>query len=268
LQSIALKIQLDSLNSSFINEDSRQLIGFFFLKFRFIIARFKPMNFRIHSLLYFSVGLVYIALETVSATYPGIAVKALIIPVLAWLYIRFVREGWNPFHRMILVALAFSWFGDVTLQLSQFREVFFLVGLAGFLLAQGIYLIAFFTTPGNGILLRRFYLVLPVLAYGAVILRLVWGGLGDMKLPVILYTLVILSMLAAAIDRKGKVNPDSFRLVLYGAVLFVISDSMIAINKFSQPFELARVAIMASYITAQFLIAIGCLRQFNLILKQ
>jgi hypothetical protein len=43
---------------------------------------------------------------------------------------------------------------------------------------------------------------------------------------------------------------------------------MIAINKFNQPFELARVAIMTSYVTAQYLIAIGCLRQFNLTLKK
>jgi len=43
---------------------------------------------------------------------------------------------------------------------------------------------------------------------------------------------------------------------------------MIAVNKFKQSFELARVAIMGSYITAQYLIAIGCLRQFNLTLKK
>jgi len=43
---------------------------------------------------------------------------------------------------------------------------------------------------------------------------------------------------------------------------------MIAINKFTQSFELARIAIMSSYITAQYLIAIGCTRQYNLTLKQ
>lgn len=226
------------------------------------------MNFRTHSLLYFSSGIVFIALETVDATYPGIAVKALIIPVLGWLYIRFVRDGWNPFHRLIIAALAFSWFGDVTLQLSSIRETFFLVGLTGFLLAQLMYLIAFFSTPGPAILVRRPYLLIPVLAYGLVILWLVWGGLEEMKGPVILYTVVILTMLSAAINRREKVNRDSYRLVLYGAVLFIISDSMIAVNRFSQPFELARAAIMTSYVTAQYLLAIGCLRQYNLTLKR
>jgi uncharacterized membrane protein YhhN len=226
------------------------------------------MNFRIHSLLYFATGIVFIALETAGAYYPGIAVKALIIPVLVWLYLRFIRGEWNRFHGMILAALAFSWIGDVTLQLTRFSEDFFMVGLAGFLVAQLLYLVAFFSTPGQNVLSKRFYMVFPVLTYGAMILWLLWGGLKEMKLPVTLYTLVILTMLTAAINRMGKVNPHSYRLVLAGAILFVLSDSMIAINKFNQPFELARVAIMTSYVTAQYLIAIGCLRQFNLTLKK
>ena len=105
------------------------------------------------------------------------------------------------------------------------------------------------------------------IAYGVFILWLLWEGLGDMMMPVTAYCGVILTMLLAAINRRGKVNAQSFQLVLFGAMLFVISDSMIAINKFHQPFELARVTIMTSYITAQYLIAIGCVRQFNLSLK-
>jgi uncharacterized membrane protein YhhN len=244
------------------------LIGVIFLNLDFSTFNTSAMNFRIHSLLYFATGIVFIALETTGAFYPGIAVKALIIPVLVWLYLRFIRGEWNRFHGMILAALAFSWIGDITLQLTAFREDFFLLGLASFLVAQLLYLVAFFSTKGPNVLAKRPYLVIPVLAYGALVLWLLWGGLEEMKLPVALYTLVILTMLTAAINRKGKVNPHSYQLVLAGAILFVLSDSMIAINKFGQPFELARVAIMTSYITAQFLIAIGCLRQFSLTLKK
>lgn len=225
------------------------------------------MNFRIHSLLYFGTGIAFIALETIGAVYPGILVKALIIPILVWLYLRFIRGESNRFHRMILLALAFSWLGDVTLQLTQFREDFFLVGLGSFLVAQLLYLMAFFSTRGENILARKLYLVLPVAAYGVLLLWFLWDGLGEMKMPVTLYAAVILTMLTAAINRKGKVNPQSFQLILFGAVLFVLSDSMIAVNKFKQSFELARVAIMGSYITAQYLIALGCLRQYSLTLK-
>jgi uncharacterized membrane protein YhhN len=165
-------------------------------------------------------------------------------------------------------ALLFSWIGDVILQLTQFREVFFMGGLASFLVAQFLYLIAFFSTKGENILARRIYLVIPVVLYGVFILWLLWGGLEDMKVPVTIYTVVILTMLVGAVNRKGKVNPQSYKLVLLGVILFVVSDSMTAINKFTQPFELARVAVMTSYITAQYLIAIGCVRQFGLTLKK
>ncbi len=225
------------------------------------------MNFRVHSLLYFGTGITFIVLETFHVIYPGILIKALIIPVLIWLYLRFTRGENMRFHRIIISALVFSWIGDVTLQLTQFNESFFMVGLGSFLIAQLLYVIAFFSTKGPNVLFfRKIYLVLPPVLFGVFILWLLSEGLGDMKLPVTVYTIVILTMVIAAINRKGKVNPQSYLLVLLGAIIFVISDAMIAINKFTQPFELARVAIMSAYITAQYLIVMGCVRQYDLTL--
>ena len=226
------------------------------------------MNFRTHTTLYFATGLAFISLETIGAVWISIVLKAMIIPSLIWLYLRFIQGHWNRFHGLIIAALGFSWIGDITLQLTQFQESFFLVGLTSFLITQLIYLVAFIITPGKNILFfRKIYLLVPVVLYGWGILSLLSDGLGDMKIPVTVYTLVILSMLLAAINREKKVNRESFLLVFAGAILFVLSDSMIAINKFSQPFELARIAIMSSYITAQYLIAVGCTRQYNLSLK-
>ena len=226
------------------------------------------MNFRIHTILYFATGIVFIALETIGVAWISIAVKSLVIPLLIWLYLRFVRGHWNRFHSMIIIALIFSWIGDITLQLTQFQESFFLVGLGSFLITQLIYMVAFFITPGkNTLFFKKSYLLIPVALYGWGILCLLSEGLGDMKLPVTIYTVVILGMLLAAINREKKVNRQSYILVFAGAILFVLSDSMIAINKFSQPFELARIAILSSYFTAQYLIALGCARQFNLTLK-
>ena len=214
------------------------------------------MNFRIHTILYFATGIVFIALETIGVAWISIAVKSLIIPLLIWLYLRFVRGHWNRFHSMIIIALIFSWIGDITLQLTQFKESFFLIGVGCFLIAQLIYMVTFFTTPGeNSVFFRKIYLVVPVVLYGMGILWLLYDGL------------VIMTMLLAAINREKKVNKQSFLLVLAGAIIFVVSDSILAINKFAQPFELGRIASMTSYITAQYLIALGCARQFNLTLK-
>jgi uncharacterized membrane protein YhhN len=227
-----------------------------------------PMNFRTHSLLYFATGIAFIVLERLGVIWPGIAVKALIIPLLTGLYLRFTRGQTNRFHTVIVIALFFSWMGDVTLQLTPFNDVFFLVGLACFLVTQLLYMMAFFSTPGpNTVFSRKIYLAVALILYGWGIIRLLSEGLGELRMPVTVYTVVILSMLLAAINREKKVNRQSYLLVLSGAILFVLSDSLIAINKFTQPFELARMAIMSSYITAQYLIVVGCARQYNLTLK-
>ena len=226
------------------------------------------MNFRIHSILYFAIGIAFMALETIGAVWTGTAVKSLIIPVLIWLYLRFIRSKSNLFHCLVFTALVFSWIGDVVLQLVQFHEFFFLVGMGSFLVTRLIYLTAFFGTPGeNTLFFRKVYLVLPVALYGWWIISLLSDGPGAMWLPVTAYTVVILGMVLAAINREKKVNRQSFLLVLSGAVLLAVSDSMTAINKFNQPFELARMAIMSSYLTAQYLIIVGCSRQYNLTIK-
>ncbi|MBL7111457.1 MAG: lysoplasmalogenase [Bacteroidales bacterium] len=217
---------------------------------------------------YFAISIIFIALETIEVVWITIAAKALIIPLLMVLYYRLVRSQMNLFHRLILAALLFSWIGDVTLQLNQFNDIFFMVGLSGFLIAQLIYLSAFFSTRGSNILFfRKFWLIFIVIAYGIGIVWLLFDGLGDMKIPVIAYTIVILTMLSAAINRKEKVNRLSYKLVLIGAMFFILSDSLIAIDKFTFEFPLARIAIMSTYVAAQYLIAVGCLKQFEIKLK-
>ena len=94
------------------------------------------MNFRIHSTLYFATGISFIALEAIGATWPEIIVKVFIIPLLIWLYASHAKGSMNRFHRMIIVALLFSWGGDMLLQLSQFNETLFLVGVGSFLVTH------------------------------------------------------------------------------------------------------------------------------------
>jgi uncharacterized membrane protein YhhN len=226
------------------------------------------MSTRSLSTIYFAIGIIFIALETIGATWPAILAKALIIPVLFFLYFRLIKGQINNFHRMIMSALVFSWLGDVTLQLQGKNDIFFMIGLSCFLLAQVMYLIAFFSTKGENVLFfKKIYLILPVILYGLIILYILYDGLGDMKITVIIYTIVILTMLSSALNREKKVNRQSYILVLVGAILFVLSDSMIAINKFSYPFDMSRIVIMLTYVVAQYLIAIGCLKQFGIELK-
>lgn len=217
---------------------------------------------RILSMLYFLIGILYIMLPVIPVSIPPLAVKALIIPILIVIFKVTVRNDITISNWLIFAALIFSWAGDVALGINLHRETMFMLGLVCFLLTHVLYVIAFLRTPGRNLPPKKFiYSVIPVLLYGFVLLYILYDGLGEMKIPVIIYTIVILAMVVAAINRIEKVNRTSFYLVLFGAVLFLSSDSMLALNKFSNPFPFASPLIMLTYIAGQYLIVMGYLRQ-------
>lgn len=226
------------------------------------------------TLFYFSIGIIFIVLEKFfHSFYPEIIVKALIIPSLMVYYHLRVKGKYSLFHRLIMAGLLFSWFGDILLQLSNGKvdflikpEDYFLLGLFAFLVTQVYYTIAFAIPKGkNTIFSTRIYQLILVIGYGGLLIWLLYNKLvtpeANYRVPVILYTVVILSMLASALNRYRKVNGLSYILVVIGAILFVASDSMIAVNQFLEKFDFARVFTMATYVTAQYLIVLGCLKQ-------
>jgi uncharacterized membrane protein YhhN len=205
------------------------------------------------TVIYILIGITYTVLDSHLSSIPGIVLKSLIIPFLIIIYLLNAHQN---LRITILAALIFSWAGDVILCFT------FVPGLACFLLAHVMYAIAFFKTSGKSELIsKRIYLLIPVILYGAGLLFLLYDNLDMMRLPVITYTIVILTMLVAAINRYGKVSLFSFILVLAGAILFVISDSLIALNKFGFPFVFSGVAVIITYIAAQYLIVVGVLEQ-------
>jgi uncharacterized membrane protein YhhN len=216
------------------------------------------------SIVYFIVGLICIILLDQSIFWPGFVAKALIIPVLMILFFVNIKPLTGRLHMFMIAGLLFSWAGDVVLELSKNNDNLFIVGLACFLFAHIMYLTVFFLTPGkNSILNNRIYLLIPVFIYGIVLLSCLYADLAGMRLPVILYTIVILSMLAGAINRIEKVKKVSFYLVLAGAILFVSSDTAIAINKFVHQFDSSGFVIMSTYVIAQYLIVAGYIIQFK-----
>jgi uncharacterized membrane protein YhhN len=100
---------------------------------------------------------------------------------------------------------------------------------------------------------------LPFILAGTGLVVILYPVLGDLKIPVMIYALVLTLMVLNALFRYGRTSMKSFLLVFLGAILFMASDSMLAINKFLQPFSGAGVWIMLTYCVAQFLIVEGAL---------
>ncbi|MBK8711810.1 MAG: lysoplasmalogenase [Niastella sp.] len=156
--------------------------------------------------------------------------------------------------KIIILALLFSWVGDIFLMFPA--NGYFIPGLVSFLLAHIFYIIYFFCIKPKSTPLPKQspVIITAILAYAAILLFILFPHLGVLKIPVLLYTLVICSMLLAAIYFSAFTRQGAGRLFIMGALFFVCSDSLLAINKFYQPFTGAAFTIMLTYCIAQFLI--------------
>jgi uncharacterized membrane protein YhhN len=176
---------------------------------------------------------------------------------LYYLLFRTKREMTTP----VLWAFFFSWVGDIFLMFSHTGEHFFFAGVGGFFLAQLTYIYVFATYSENGArgyLERNLIFGFLFLGYAAGIVYLLYPGLEGLMKPVIMvYALSLIGMSMMALNRKGRVNRASFLLVFIGSVLFVLSDSMIALNRFYTEIPLAGFWIMLTYIAAQYMIMRG-----------
>ena len=154
------------------------------------------------------------------------------------------------FYALLLGALVFSLVGDVFLMLPG---NYFIPGLASFLVAHVFYIALF--RQGQGWFPSKRALV-GVLAVGAAMYSIVWGGLHDpvLKVAVAAYVGVISLMAAQAIGRTTTTGDAASRWVAMGACVFMVSDSLIAINKFVTPVALSSLWILATYYAAQILI--------------
>ena len=190
------------------------------------------------------------------------ATKPLLMPALIGFFLANASQG--PLNKWIVFALFFSWLGDVLLLFESRQSIFFLLGLSAFLAAH-IFYIWFFhhLREAEQIKNRPTFLIIVALYY-ATLITILYPSLGDMRIAVPVYGIVISFMLLVAMHMLFLENKPAGRLMLAGVLLFVISDSLLALNKFYQPFFGAGVMIMLTYIMAQLLIVTGALRYIRM----
>ena len=168
------------------------------------------------------------------------------------------------FNRMIFAGLIFSLFGDSFLMFAGRDVYFFLYGLVSFLLAHIVYSMAFFRDFKNNPQASKYYGHLMLFVMGVFSLSYyswIRDYLNDFRIPVMAYMFVISIMAILSAYRYKRVNLLSFRLMYWGAIFFVISDSALAYNKFIEPFSFAGILIMSTYMIAQYLITIGAIER-------
>lgn len=192
----------------------------------------------------------------------------IVITLLVWLYSSTNLKG--KFHKRIFTGLIFGLAGDVLLLLQSGSPSFFIFGLVAFLLCHIFYIRAFILDhKSNPNYKNPFFLwvVGALIIFCVGLFFYLQPFLGAMQFAVLIYAIIITFMTIMAANRYGKVNIFSYKLILYGALFFLLSDSALAINKFAQPIPQDGVLIMATYMIAQYLIVYGTIERKLVITK-
>lgn len=174
----------------------------------------------------------------------------------------------NKIIRLTITAFLFSWVGDILLMFGEKGFNFFILGLVSFLVAQILYVFLFLRTiklsGKRSYFKKNPYWLIAYIAYGLIIYIVLYNSLeGVLKIAVFIYILAILSMSSMALNRFGNGHPLSFTFVFIGSLLFVLSDSLIAVNRFLTPIPYEGIFVMSTYISAQYLIMKGLLKQYE-----
>ena len=216
---------------------------------------------RLFFFLFSIISLIEISLIALDMEHMRIFSKPLIIPLLGLTYYTSLHQKTSLLKDAVAIALLFSWLGDVLLQ----KESLFVPGLLAFLTAHIFYIFFFLRTASEkaSYFKLRPVMLIAVLAYLIEFMYLLWPSLGSMKIPVLIYGITISTMLSAAIWQYQKLDDRTSLFLIIGAALFVASDSILTINKFSSSFDNAGIFIMTTYIMAQLFIVLGAIRYRN-----
>lgn len=197
-----------------------------------------------YSLLFFTFAMLYLVLLPFGPLSISWLLKALPIVILFIAVFRTVRF---PGKTLLLLALLFSASGDILLE-----QGLFIFGIAAFLIAQIHYGIYF--AKNSASLVTRWYISIIIIVFMLVMIFLLKPHLGQFTVPVFAYLVVIGFMGLLAAQSKMPL-----RWSVAGALMFILSDSFIAINRFLYPLPLASYSIMTSYYLAQWMIVQGML---------
>jgi uncharacterized membrane protein YhhN len=153
------------------------------------------------------------------------------------------------YQTLVVIGILFSLAGDIFLMLP---EKWFVGGLVSFLVAHLFYVAGYITRGGFQF---HWPLLMLFVLYGAILLTLLLPHVGDLRLPVVVYAAALLVMGWQATELWWVVRDRAALLAMVGALLFVASDSILALDKFRAHIPHRDMLIMSTYYSALLLIA-------------
>lgn len=207
-------------------------------------------------LIYFIVLAVHCACIYLEAETPRIITKVLLVPVLMlWLSAQAGKRV--PF--IVYAGLFFCFAGDVLLAWTG--EWFFLSGMICFMVAH-ICNSVYFTKlqdPRNSRLREAYAAAILLILLSAALFVILNPYLGSFRIPILVYMAIIsiMAILAANTAASQSLRSVAFRFFIPGAGLFVVSDGILAINKFMTHQSVLSVLVMVTYGSALYFLARG-----------
>ncbi|MHA1728798.1 MAG: lysoplasmalogenase [Promethearchaeota archaeon] len=216
-------------------------------------------------IIFFVVAAVHITGETLENLTVRYITKPLLMPLLALYYL----IGNPSLNWWIFLGIIGGFGGDFFLMIVESNpeksENYFTIGLVSFLLGHLFYIIGFILLAngfGNfqmwAIILMIPYIIYVIIA-ALKLLPAVNKNDPDMKLPVTVYLVIIGIMGVSTVFPLGQSTNVSVIISMIGSIFFLISDTILAFNKFKKGIPHERIYVMSTYILAQFFIVQGVL---------
>ena len=184
--------------------------------------------------------------------------KPLLMPLLACVYLldNINLDWW------VILGIAGGFIGDMCLMIPDPNKTkrFFKIGLISFLLGHIFYIISLFLmTDFSKYEFWSLSLTTPYIAIGIIVYPRLIKHTGKMKIPVTIYLIVIILMGVSTTLLWGSSEPISIILLMIGALVFIVSDTINAFNKFAKEIPYERIYTMTTYLLGQFLLVLGFL---------
>jgi uncharacterized membrane protein YhhN len=157
----------------------------------------------------------------------------------------------SVYSYLILSGLCLSFLGDILVMLP--RNKLIKPGLLAFLSGYLLYILAF----SRNIQIASYLPLAVSVALGAVIYLYLYTRLEKMRVPVLIYVVVISVLVWLAINRYLVLLDQKSLLVMVGGISLLFSESIWGINKFRKKFWLAEILILGFYFSAQLLFTLS-----------